>query len=214
MAYSQAWLEDTTAIRCILVELAIQTSSDNWLHSSNATIYLSSTGYVTVDGSVSYNPILLKAPQITESLAIGGSAGLSFGDLEIANDNGDLDIWLDSTQYLWVNQSIKIYYGDPSWDSADITAIHSNFKLIFDGVIGNIDSKSRETINIVVLDKLQRLNTPVTEFAIGTFGTWGTGVQTNQANILPIVFGEVFNIAPVLLDPSLLQYIVCSGARL
>lgn len=203
---TQTWLESATAIRGILVEVTVYDIGAV----ANTTLYLSNVGYITTDASISYDPIIKGGVQFTESLSVEGSTSLSFGDIELSNHNGDIDDWIDADQYIWVNKSIKIYLGDPFWVCANLAAVHSNFELIFDGVVADIDAKSRESLNIKVVDKLQRLNTVLTETTLGTYGTWNGG-QTNQETIKPIIFGEVFNVEPLLIDPSNLDYMFNNG---
>lgn len=199
--YTQAWLEAPTSIRGLLVEVtaAIYNSSTQaWVET---VIYLSNIGYVTGDSSTSYLPYLTGSLQTTESLSLDGSLSMSFGDIEIANTNGDLDNWLDSSQYIWVNRPIQVYLGDPSWPIATLAAVHDTpnggFQKVFDGIVADIDSKDRSTLNIKVRDKLEKLNGPLSDNKLGTYGTWGQG-QTNQDTMRPLVFGEVFNMSPLL----------------
>lgn len=199
--YTQAWLEDPTSIRGLLVEVtaAIYNSSTQvWVET---VIYLSNIGYITGDSATSYLPYLTGSLQTTESLSLDGSLSMSFGDIEIANTNGDLDSWLDSTQYIWVNRPVQVYLGDPRWNLQTLAAIHDTanggFQKVFDGIVADIDSKDRNTLNIKVRDKLEKLNGPVSDNKLGTYGTWGQG-QTNQDTMRPLVFGEVFNMSPLL----------------
>jgi len=195
MSYiTQTWLEDQTSIRCLLVEV----TAWNVATSAETSFYLSSKGYVTSDSAVTFLPYLTGTLQTTESISIDGSLSMSFGDIQIANDNGDLDSWLDYTKYIWVNRGIKVYLGDPRWAST-LANIQSSttFEKIFDGIIADIDSSARESINIKVRDKLQRLNYPLTDNILGIYGTWAGG-QTNQDTIRPLIFGEVHNMSPIL----------------
>jgi hypothetical protein len=167
---------------------------------------------LTEDASVSYTPIIIGGVSITESLSLDGAAGLSFGDLEISNTNGELDSWLDNTKYIWANKPIVIYLGDPFWATTNLTQLHTDFQKIFDGVIENIDSRDRAKLNLKVRDKLERLNTPITENKLGTYGVWGASAQTNQDSILPLIFGEVHNVTPMLINPAALEYQFNDGA--
>lgn len=206
MAYSQQWLEDTTVRRCILVKATVY----DVVAASEISIYMSNTGYITTSSDVLFLPIIRGGLKFTESLAMDGSPSVSYGDVEIYNPNGDYDSWLDNTKYVWVNRPIQLYYGDPSWVTTNISQVYTDFELIFDGLISDIDSKQRDTINIKVRDKMERLNTPITENKLGTYGTWAGG-QTNQDSIKPLIFGEVHNIEPMLVDPSTLEYLVNDG---
>jgi len=208
--YTQAWLEDPTSIRGLLVEVTVKDLQGVYgTAGSENIIYLSNIGYISGDSQTSYLPFLTGSLQTTETLSIDGSLSISFGDIQIANTNGERDDWLDSSKFIWVNRPIQIYIGDPRWQLQTISDIHNTstggFQKIFDGIISDIDSSNRETLNIKVRDKLQRLNEPITDNKLGTYGTWGQG-QTNQDSIRPLIFGEVFNVSPILVDPSKLEY--------
>ena len=203
---TQTWLEDPASIRGILVEVTVKDLLGKYgTANTDVTLYLSNIGYTTSTADVSYLPYLTGSLQTTESLSIDGGLSMSFGDIEISNPNGELDSWLDSTQFIWVNRNIQVYLGDPRWTATNLADVRTVFEKIFDGVIADVDSAARETLNIKVRDKLERLNTPLTANTLGTYGTWASG-QTNQDSIRPIVFGEVHNMSPLLIDPSLLEY--------
>ena len=207
MSYSQAWLEDPKAIKSIFVIV----SRYNVSTTSEETIYLSTTGYITASADVSFEPILNNGVSLTESLSIDGGLSFSFGDVEIVNPNGDLDTWLSDNYYIWVNRPIKIFYGDPQWNTTNITSFQTDFLKVFDGLVANVDSRSRTVLNIKVRDKMERLNAPVSENKLGTYGTWGASTQPNKDTIRPLVFGEVFNVEPLLVDPSTLKYMFNDG---
>ena len=208
--YTQAWLEDPTSIRGILVEITVKDLQGIYgTAGSENVIYLSNIGYVSGDSQTSYLPFLTGSLQTTESISLDGSLTMSFGDVAIANTNGERDDWLDNTKFIWTNRPIQVYLGDPRWQLATLNDIHDTpnggFQKVFDGIVSDIDSSGRDVLNIKVRDKLQRLNEPLTDNKLGTNGTWGQG-QTNQDSIRPLVFGEVFNISPILVDPSQLEY--------
>lgn len=204
MSYSQSWLEDSNSIRGILIELTVK----NIITATEEQLYLSNIGYVTADSSISYLPVISGGVQFTENLPIDGQPTISFGDIAINNSAGELDVWLDYTKYIWANRAIQIYLGDPSWICQNLTEVHTRFEKIFDGVIADVDSIDRNTLNIKIRDKLDRLNVALTDVKLGTNGTWGTG-QTNQDTIRPIIFGEVFNFSPLLINPAQLEYMFC-----
>jgi len=185
-----AWLTDPTAIRCVLVEAVVNVAT------VDTTRYLSTKNYAdTVAGRI-YDPIVnAESVQLIERMSLDNSPSMSFGDIEIYNMDGALDSWLTD---IWVNKSITVLVGDVRWARADFTTI-------FSGTIDDIDSRSRDTLNIKVRDKLQRLNTPITETTLG-----GTSVNKNE--LLPLCFGECFNISPLLINPSTLEYQVHEGA--
>lgn len=185
-----AWLTDPTAIRCVIVEAVANVSG------SDTTRYLSTKNYAdTVAGRI-YDPIVnAESVQLIERMSLDSSPSMSFGDIEIYNVDGSLDSWLTD---IWVNKSITVLVGDVRWLRADFTTI-------FSGTIEDIDSRARDTLNIKVRDKLQRLNTPLTETTLG-----GTSVNKNE--LIPLCFGECFNVSPLLTNPATLEYKVHGAA--
>ena len=161
--------------------------------------YLSTVAYTTLptDSPANrvYSPVVSGGVAFTETLPLDGSATLSVGDIELNNDDGLLDSWLDD---VWVNKPIRIYIGDVSWVRAD-------FRLIFTGIVANINSSAANRLNISLRDKLQRLNTPVSETLLG-------GTTSNKDRLIPLCFGEVHNVEPLLVDPATLKYKVHGSA--
>lgn len=161
--------------------------------------YLSTVAYTTLptDSPANrvYSPVVSGGVAFTETLPLDGSATLSVGDIELNNDDGLLDSWLDD---VWVNKPIRIYIGDVSWVRAD-------FRLIFTGIVDNINSRAANRLNISLRDKLQRLNTPVSETLLG-------GTTPNKDRLIPLCFGEVHNVEPLLVDPATLKYKVHGSA--
>lgn len=198
---TQAWLADPTHILGLLVEITAKNVSTG----TETTFYLSNIGYTTTSADVTYLPNLSGNIQTTESLTLDGSLSMSFGDIKIANYNGELDDWLDRTKYIWDSRAVQVYLGDPTWVAATLADVRTVFEKIFDGIIEDVDSSEREFINVKVRDKLNRLNYPISDNTLGIYGTWANG-QTNQDTLRPLVFGEVFNMSPVLVDPAYLEY--------
>jgi hypothetical protein len=184
------WLVNPKSIRCVLVEAVANISG------SDATRYMSTKNYAdTVAGRI-YDPIVnAESVQLIERMSLDYSPSMSFGDVEIYNVGGELDSWL---QDIWVNKSITVLVGDVRW-------LRSDFETIFSGTIEDIDSRSRDTLNIKVRDKLQRLNTPISETTLG-------GTSTNKNELIPLCFGECFNVTPLLTNPATLEYKVHGAA--
>ncbi|MGV8870860.1 MAG: hypothetical protein ACOH2S_28450 [Janthinobacterium svalbardensis] len=181
------WLRSPSAIRMVLIEAQVNVAGQE------VTRYIASRPYVTgpaeVPANTEYLPLASGGLAFTEQVSLTGEAGLSGGDIELDNGDGALDGWLLD---VWRNRAIKAWAGDPSWPRAD-------FRLVFDGIIDDVGSSSRETINLVLRDKLQRLNTPITEVKLG-------GTTPNKDAILPIPFGECHNVTPLSTDPGTLEY--------
>ena len=188
----QAWLEDSNAKRCMLVEVVVNIAG------IETTLYLSNKNYVTgpaeTPANITYLPFIQNSLAFTQAIPIDGSASLSYGDIAIDNTNGDRDSWLN---YIWANRQISIYIGD-------ITFARTDFTKIYSGYVSDIASSDRNTINISIRDLLQKLNTPITSTLIG-------GTSQNKEQLRPLVFGEVHNITPVLFDAANLIYMVHNG---
>jgi len=172
------WLNTDSHIKCILADI-------NQVGNSTQTdFYLSTTAYYS--DNIAYDASIIGGISFTESLSIDGSPSLGFGSLEIVNNGGINDSYL---QYVWNKRPIKIYLGDPSWPKTD-------FVLIFDGLIQEILATNESTLSFSLFDKLQRLNDPVTEITLKSTQYSQNGLDT----ILPLMFGECFNISPLLVD--------------
>lgn len=209
MALTQEWYDDSRNKRCILVKVGVYSTG---LAESigEKQKYLSNCGMNTEDGEIAFIPLITGNLRFSENLSVDGGIAISYGDVEVINQDGSLDAWLDPDKYVWVNRPIEIYYGDPSSILNTIQDISSVFDLVFSGVVSDVDSRSISTINIKVRDKMERLNTAVIEEVIGTYGTWPSG-QTNQDNVVPLILGEPHNFQPILIDPSQLEYYAGSG---
>jgi hypothetical protein len=176
------------------------------------SVYFSNGGYMTTDGNTHFVPLVMGNVSVSEKLSREGNVSMSVGDIAVNNSDGRFDEYL-GTDYVWVNRPITVYYGDPSWNAADISEIQAGtiFNIAFTGIIADISSSGNDTINFKLRDKLERLNTPISDGKIGTYGTWAGG-QQNQDAFSPLVFGEVHNMTPILIDPSTLEYRFNTGS--
>ena len=188
------WLKDQNAVRVILVNATVKTSSGSIVtrRISNRPFVSSKTD---TPPSTPYIARLIGGIKYTQSISIDGGVTVSFGDLEINNADGELDSWIDD---YWSNRELSIYVGDASWNLSD-------FRKVVSGTIVGINTRNRNTINIKLSDKLQRLNTPITENLVG-------GSTKLSDSVVPLTFGECHNIEPFLVDPTIQKYKVHDGA--
>lgn len=188
----EAWLDNSSAIRCILVEVVANINGiDTLIYLSNKNF---NTGPSDLPANTAYLPLLGSGVTFNQNISLDGSASLSFGDISVSNINGELDSWLN---YIWTNKPISVYLGD-------VTFSRANFTLIHKGYVQDVSSKDKSTLNISLRDVLQKVNTPVTSATIG-------GAQPNSTSLVPLVFGEVYNITPVVVDSVNLVYQVHNG---
>jgi len=190
-----AWLKSSAAYRVVLIEAAVQ------IGGMESVVYFATKPFTTAPGdapaNTTYLPIATVGRLFTERLLLDGEGGLSAGELEIENVGGARDAWA-GPGYIWSNRSIKAYIGDVRWDRAD-------FRMIFNGIVADIAPRGRQALTLKLRDKMQRLNTPVSEAKLG-----GTGEQRDA--LLPIALGQTFNVTPLLINGAILKYQLHAGA--
>jgi len=190
-----AWLKSSAAYRVVLIEAAVQ------IGGVESVVYLATKPFTTGPGdapaNTTYLPIATVGRLFTERLLLDGEGGLSAGELELENVGGARDAWA-GPGYIWNNRAIKAYIGDVRWGRAD-------FRMIFNGIVADIAPRGRQALALKLRDKMQRLNTPVSEAKLG-----GTGEQRDA--LLPIALGQVFNVTPLLINAAILKYQVHAGA--
>lgn len=188
----RAWLKGSGAVRCVLVEAGVAVGGVETVR------YLSSANYTTrptdAPANLGYRSIIGGDLTITESMPLDGSASLTWGDIEISNEDGSRDGWLND---VWVNRPIQIFAGDVRWPRAD-------FRLIFSGTIAAFHARARGVLNLTLSDKLQRLNTPVSDNRLG-------GATENKDRLRPLCFGECHNVEPLLVNPATLTFQLHDG---
>jgi hypothetical protein len=184
----RAWLAADGKQRCLLIEAKCYHSG------SEITRYFSNYAYITgpseTPANQPYEDILASTPSFRMSI----DAPLAVGDLEIRNENGERDSWLDDG---WDGRAITMYLGDPNWARAD-------FRTILTGIIEDIASADRSKLAFSVRDRKEKLNVPVQT------ALYSGGAIDNQPK--PLACGQPANITPVLIDPANLIYQVHDGA--
>jgi hypothetical protein len=127
-------------------------------------------------------------------MSLDGTPSISYGTIELANIGGEIDSWIDD---VWSNRSIKIFIGDLMWKRQD-------FYQVFDGIVADVDTPSRDKVVMKISDKLQRLNTSMSDVTLG-------GTTVNSDKLRPLLFGECHNITPLLADAATEKYMVHDG---
>lgn len=178
-----AWLESSGAQRVTLIEVGVSSAGVNQVR------YLSNKSYLNGSAATPYLAVVTGGLKLTESISLTAAPTLTAGDLELDNTDGSLDSWLDD---VWKNQRIRVYVGDVRWARAD-------FRQIFEGAVKDIDCAARDKINLVIANKMELLNTAISEVTLG-------GAGTNAANLLPVLVGEVHNQTPMQTNAATLEY--------
>jgi len=183
------WLKSQSAYRCVLIEAAAR------VNGVETMVYMATRSYTTspvdVPTNTTYQAIAAVGTLFTERLSLEGDGALSTGDLEIDNTAGVRDAWAGAG-YVWKNREIKAYIGDIRWPRAD-------FRMIFNGIVADIAPSGRSKLLLKLRDKLQRLNTAITEAKLG-------GETEQKDSLLPFAIGQVSNITPLPINPGTLTY--------
>jgi hypothetical protein len=188
----KAWLNTPSHIKCTLADITELGSQFSNL--SSGVLNLSSVAYT--DSGTAYDACIIGGLNFSEQLNLDGAASLSFGAINLVNTYGVNDQFLT---YIWNRRPIKIYLGDPSWPKSD-------FVLIFDGLVQDLTTNGEGELTLSLFDKLQWLNDSLTESTLKSLTGYSeaqktvNGVVTPNETILPIVFGECFNVQPLFVD--------------
>ena len=190
-----AWLVADNKTRVVLVEVQAYSGG------SVVTRYFSNRGFTSYPSdspaSTAYEDILIKVPLIRSQMAdvFKGKSLVSFGDIDIDNANGVRDSWLLDA---WDGRPVKIHLGDPSWPKSD-------FRQIFFGTIEDIQASGNRTLTLRIRDRQHLLDVPLQTNRIG-------GAGTTKDQRIPVCYGEVKNIEPVLIDSATRKYQIHDGS--
>lgn len=191
-AQYQDWLEGDDEKRTLLVEA-------KYYDGGELTEYMSTAGYITASGdtpaSTEYEDIIKSFPVFRRSMAeaFTGKTQQSYGDIEIINNDGLRDAWLDRA---WNGRDIVLKFGDPDWD-------YDDFRTIMAGTTAELTAKSLDTLVLKIRDKGIYLEKQFQE----TLFT--TGPSDDKP--IPVCYGEVYKIAPILEDGATHKYKMSDG---
>jgi hypothetical protein len=158
---------------------------------------MSNRAYTGGPGDPLYEAVVNGGVKLSDEIPIaqGADASLNMGDLSLNNFDGRLDAWRKD---LWVNRTLTVLLGDTTWPRSD-------FRVIQTLAIAKLMPKGRDAFALKIVNKQQRLNTPITDLTLG-----GTG--ENAASMIPLAFGELHNIEPLCIDSVAMVYQVHQGA--
>ena len=183
----QDWLLLPTHQKCVLVEVEQVSVSG-----APQTFYFSTAAYYDTVSGNEYLPIISEGITFSESLSADASISISSGSLNLINTGGAYDSYIN---YTWRRRSIKIYFGDATWPK-------SSFPLIFTGLVEDLRPSSENTLTITLVDKLQQLNDVLSKRTLSNLGNAYSESATdiNSQILIPLLFGEAFNIQPLFVD--------------
>lgn len=187
------WLSSPTALRTVLLEVGVNSLG------VETTRYISSRAFISAasdtPANTYYENRLSSSVSIRETLGIGNeNASMSIADIDLLNDDSGIDSWLND---VFTNRPINIYLGDVSW-------VKSDFRLVYAGIMQPLDSHDPDKVTLRMSDKMQRLESAVTETKLG-------GVGPNADALVPLCFGECHNVTPILSNEGTLEYTVHNG---
>jgi len=189
-----AWLNDDTAIPCVLVEVNIVSGG------TPVTLFLSSQNYRDPDTGRQYQAIVESGLATTEALTVD-AGGMSWGDTQYNNPSGEYD-YVTAGTLVWANRPFRSWLGDVRWAKGD-------FRPELIGIVDDIGSSAQDKLNLKTRDILKRLDYPASETVLG-----GTG--QDKDTLIPLTFGWPINITPLFvgtLDIPISQtYQVHTGA--
>lgn len=177
----KAWLDNPSHLKCVLADISYWNGSEQTMRLSTRSYY---------DGTNEYIPIIIGGLSFSESLSEDLTVSISYGTIELENTGGSYDHFLD---YIWKRRSIDLYLGDPSWPKSD-------FVLIFTGLVDTLVSGGESNLQITIVDRLEQLNETITTTVLKDLSRPYSAKTTEGDKLLPVLFGEVFNLSPILVD--------------
>lgn len=189
------WLRADGEARCVLVE------ADAWSTTWGLQTHtLANFPFVTRPSDSPANTIyderVASFPQFEARLSelFFGRSTFSTGALDLDNSDGALDSWLEDG---WDGRPVRLYLGSPSWPRAE-------FRPILTGAIADIEALDRNRLSLKLRDKTAAINVPAQTNLVG-------GATANKDQVIPLCFGQCFNVEPVLIDAATHRYQVHDG---
>lgn len=168
--------------------------------SSAGVRYASNAGYVAdaadpVAPNRAYPDWLQEVPEVQQALpdTLFGRSSIGWSDAIISNPKGVRDGWLDEA---WDGRSVRLLVGAANWTL-------DQFVPVFNGVATSLQATAEGALRLAMSDPREQLNRPVQDTLLTTGPSAGEPV--------PLCWGQVFNIEPVLIDAATHTYMVHEG---
>lgn len=170
-----------------------------------ATTYLASEAFVTADADTLSNQYFAGRldGDVNYSLRIstvfwGSKSAVGIGSIEVINDDGGLDGWVD-LEFRDQTITIKQHNSGDSYDSAST---------LLTAIIERIEIVSEKRLRIVIRDPAAALLAPMQTASYGG----GSPVVDAEGVLKPICFGTPLRVSPVQVDANALEYNVHDAA--
>ena len=180
----KSWLDSSSHLKCVLADVGYYSGGEQTLRLSTRSYY---------DGANEYIPNIIGGISFSESLSADLNISINYGTLDIENTGGTYDHYLN---YIWKRRPINLYLGDPSWSKTD-------FILIFSGLVDNLVSSGESTLQLTIVDKSEQLNETLTTKTTKNLSGDYTIKSSQEEKLLPVLFGEVFNLSPIVVDTGI-----------
>lgn len=185
----EAWLNnpDNDQRRCLLVD-AKAYSGGSEVTRKLSTLYAPKAG--------AYLPVIRKIPTFETQMSTpwGGRSFTAIGEIEIQNDDGYFDAWLEDS---WGGRDIEMRLGDPDWAREDYAVIRT-------GKSQGLEADDPSTLRLLFRDRVGELDKQI------QLDTVDDG-ENGEVEI-PLAYGHVFHAVPVLVDSANREYQVHDGA--
>lgn len=191
-----SWLDTPTANPVILVE------TSRLAGGVETPVRLADRPYR--DGVQIWDARIAGGVSWSASLNVADStARTGHGDVEIDGGDDELVDWPTS---VWHGRQIRILVGDISWPAANMVEVAR-------GHIDRLSSRKAGRYNLVWRDEAERMRAPVATRKL--LDAWpqvvADGYQVQKDAILPLCFGEAFNVPALLIHPGEHRYQVNDG---
>lgn len=188
------WLNDDSNPRVVLAEIGVLGEDVNGA-AVPSLVTISNWPFVTKAADTPpnqpYDDIMVTPPTFTSKVSqqLTGHSAQSTGDCVVKNENGKRDSWL---AYNWDGRSFDVFVGGLGWRRWDF--IHT-----LSAATADIYVPAKDQLGFSLRDKSALLNRKTQTSVIG-------GTTANAGKPVPITYGRVFNISPVLIDDATFRY--------
>lgn len=196
------WYEDPDYPKVLVAVIEYYTTTAKKLYCSTAPLLATLDGQLTT-----FNPRLLGDISFSVGLVDsdkGSRTTSNYGKLKFMNGDGQLDYWLD---YGFDGRDLDIYVAPEG-----VTDITSQGVKVFTGKVDKLEVEDNTSLSLVFKDPLLELDTPIqpVNYTVGEVITYYDGFTTKNVTVTdnlkektkPMVYGQVYNIEPVLISAA------------
>ena len=219
ISYFKEWFSDPNTEKMAILEVdAFDASTSTVVKKYFSTDFLVSDSF-HANNSEEMAVVLRKDISITREAAdFGGTRGaIGVSVIELDNDDRSLDPLtfpqnkiaipmpgespVDDTRILLEGRKFNLYVGDKNWSFDPSGTVSTEFGIILSGTIDEIKVPDDDTVQLIVTEFLSELDTEIQNRVFKPLVDTDIDEQLRD-QFLPLCFGDVKNISPVLIDPA------------